>query len=58
MSDKIKIIWRVEDGYAQNGPHTISFDREDWESWTEDERNEAVTEQAMQEISIGWSVKP
>jgi len=57
MSDKIKITWRVNDGYVNNGPHTMTFDREEWDEMSEDERAEAVEDRAMQTISIDWSVK-
>jgi hypothetical protein len=58
MTEKVRITWHVEDGYVNNGPHSLSFDKEEWDSMTEDERHEAVTEQAMQKVSIAWKVKP
>ncbi len=36
MSEKITIIWHVSDGYANhNCPHTLRFNREEWEDMTE-----------------------
>lgn len=54
MSDKVKITWRVSDGYVNNGPHTLVYDREEWDELTDDERQQRVYQDAMQEISIDW----
>ncbi len=53
--DRVKIIWEVEDGYVGGSrPHTMFFDKEEWDEMSDDERHQCVHERAMQEISISW----
>lgn len=57
MRNKVKIIYRVDDGYVgKDRPCYLTFDREEWDELTENEREQLVVEQAMQRINISWEI--
>ncbi len=57
----MKILWYVEDGYVNNGPHSCTIDDSDLEGLTEVEQeiyiNDYVRGEFENTISFSWERK-
>lgn len=59
MQNRIKITWKVSDGYVGHGPHSFYIDQEDFEDFeNEDERQQFIEECVQQEFEneVSWEI--
>jgi hypothetical protein len=54
----LTITWKVDDGYAQNGPHTTTIDDDELEGLTDEEREDVIDEivQAEFQNNVTWQI--
>lgn len=53
----MKITWKVDDGYVNNGPHTTEIDDEELEDFETEEEKEEFIEQCITgdfERKVSW----
>lgn len=54
---EIKIKYYISDGYVgKDRPHYLKVDSEEWEKMNDDEKDRYVTEYAIENISVDWTV--
>lgn len=54
-----KVIWKVDDGYVNNGPHVTTIDKNDLdECETEEERQQYIEECIHQDFenNVSWYI--
>lgn len=55
MGDKVKIkLWAMTDRVGSKSYRTIEFDKEDWESWSDIYKGEALEDELWRIIEWGW----
>lgn len=57
MAEKITIVWKVSDGYVNNGTHEVQIDKDEWDELTDAEKDQYINDIALENISISWKEK-
>lgn len=53
------VTWKVDDGYVNNGPHTVEIDQEDWDECETEEDRQYLIEDTVRyafENNVGYTV--